>query len=61
MTKNRYFTIEEIAKELGISKQTIIRYESKGIFPKAKRNPINHWRQYAVKDIKSLKKILDIG
>ena len=61
MVKSRYFTIEEIAKELGISKQTIIRYEAKGIFPKAKRNPINRWRQYTVKEIKSLKKISGIG
>jgi DNA-binding transcriptional MerR regulator len=61
MVQNRYFTIEEIAKELGISKQTIIRYESRGIFPKAKRNPINRWRQYTVADIKRLKKILGIS
>jgi len=61
MTRNRYFTIEEIAKELGISKQTIIRYESKGIFPKPKRNPINRWRQYTVKDIKSLRRILGVS
>jgi len=60
MTISRYFTIEEISKELGISKQTIIRYESRGIFPKAKRNPINRWRQYTVKDIKKLKRILGV-
>jgi DNA-binding transcriptional MerR regulator len=60
MVNNKYFTIEEIAKELGISKQTIIRYEGRGIFPKPKRHPINHWRQYSPKDIKNLKKILGI-
>jgi DNA-binding transcriptional MerR regulator len=61
MAKNNYFTVDEIAKELGISKQTIIRYESRNIFPKPKRNPINHWRQYTVKDMKVLKKILGIS
>ncbi|MCF7907589.1 MAG: MerR family transcriptional regulator [Candidatus Omnitrophica bacterium] len=61
MARNRYFTVEEISKELGISKQTIIRYESRGIFPKAKRNPINRWRQYTFKDIKSLKRILGVS
>lgn len=60
MARNRYFTVEEIAKELGISKQTMIRYESRGIFPKAKRNPINRWRQYTIRDIKSLKRIIGV-
>jgi len=61
MTQKRYFTIEEIAKELGISKQTVIRYESRGIFPQAKRNPINRWRQYTVNDVKSLRRILEFS
>jgi len=55
---NRYFTIEEVAKELGISKQTVVRYEKKGVFPKAQRNPINRWREYTLKDIARLKRIL---
>ncbi|MBU1367027.1 MAG: MerR family transcriptional regulator [Candidatus Omnitrophota bacterium] len=59
MVKDRYyFTVEEVARELGISKQTILRYEKRGIFPKPHRNPINHWRQYSSRDIKNLKKIL---
>ncbi|MBU1112887.1 MAG: helix-turn-helix domain-containing protein [Candidatus Omnitrophica bacterium] len=58
MAQSRYFTVEEIAKELGISKQTVIRYESRGIFPRAKRNPINRWRQYTLNDVKSLRRIL---
>ena len=61
MTQKRYFTIEEIAKELGISKQTVMRYESKGIFPRPKRNPINRWRQYTVNDVKSLRRILEFS
>jgi len=47
-----------IAKILGISRQTLIRYEKKGILPKAKRNFVNNWREYTEEDIKSLKKIL---
>jgi DNA-binding transcriptional MerR regulator len=54
----KYYTATEIAKILGISKQTLIRYESKKIFPKAKRNAVNRWREYTLGDIKVLKKIL---
>ncbi len=58
MTKIKFFTAEEVARELGISKQTLFRYEKKSIFPKAKRNSINQWRQYNEEDIRRLKDIL---
>ena len=54
----KYYTATEIGKILGISKQTLIRYENKKIFPKAKRNAVNRWREYTLGDIKVLKKIL---
>jgi DNA-binding transcriptional MerR regulator len=53
-----YYTIEQVARELSISKQTIVRYEKRGLLPKARRNPINKWREYTLQDIKALKKIL---
>jgi DNA-binding transcriptional MerR regulator len=43
---------------LGISKQTLLRYEKKGIFPPAPRNQINNWREYTNEDIVKLKAIL---
>ena len=32
MLKNRFFTIEKVVRELGISKQTLLRYEKKRYF-----------------------------
>ena len=58
MTENRFLTVEQAAKELGISKQTLYRYEKKNIFPKPRRNLINRWRQYTQDDIKNLKGIM---
>ncbi len=58
MEKNRLYTIQEVAEKLGISKQTLFRYEKKGIFPKPKRNTINRWRQYTEEDINKLKEII---
>ena len=57
LSKKRY-NIQEVADILGIYKGTIKNYEEKGIFPKARRNPINHYREYATQDIDILKRIL---
>jgi len=58
MKSNRYFSVNEVAELLGISKQTLIRYEKKGIFPRPRRNPLNKWREYTVKEISHIKKIM---
>jgi len=57
MQKNYYGT-QEVARILGISKQTLLRYERKKIFPRATRNPINKRREYSQEDIQRLKRIL---
>jgi len=52
------FTAQEVAQRLGISKQTLFRYEKKGVFPAARRNLINRWRQYTEEDIVRLTEII---
>jgi prepilin-type N-terminal cleavage/methylation domain-containing protein len=52
------YRINEVAKKLGISKQTLIRYEKKGIFPHSYRNRINHWREYTEDDIQKMARII---
>ncbi|HEC69301.1 MAG TPA: MerR family transcriptional regulator [Candidatus Omnitrophica bacterium] len=58
MAEKKFFTVKEVAQELGISKQTLLRYEKKGVFPKPGRHPINNWRRYTIREIEKLKKIL---
>jgi DNA-binding transcriptional MerR regulator len=58
MVKNEFFTAVQAAKELGISKQTLFRYEKKRVFPAPRRNLINRWRQYSYEDINKLKEIM---
>jgi len=58
MKPEKYYSVRDVAKILGISKQTLIRYETKKIFPKASRNAVNKWREYTLRDIKTLRKIL---
>lgn len=53
-----YHGTQEVAAILGISKQTLMRYEKKKIFPKPRRNPINKRREYSLDDINKFKKIL---
>ena len=57
MSKSIY-SAQEIADILGISKQTLLRYEKKRIFPRPRRNPINKHREYSPEDIARLKLIL---
>ena len=61
MRFQKYNSINETARALGISKQTMVRYEIKRIFPKARRNKLNDWREYTEKDIIALKKIMGRG
>ncbi|OPX28848.1 MAG: hypothetical protein B1H08_05150 [Candidatus Omnitrophica bacterium 4484_171] len=56
--RKKYYNAQEVAKELGISKQTLVRYEKKGVFPEPKRNLVNKWREYTVSDLAKLRKIL---
>ena len=60
LTKKRY-NIQEVADILGIYKGTVKNYETKGIFPKPRRNPINKYREYSPEDIDILKRILVKG
>jgi DNA-binding transcriptional MerR regulator len=55
---NKRFSAVEVAGTLGISKQTLLRYEKKKIIPKAKRNLINRRREYTPNDIEALKKLM---
>jgi len=58
MMKERYYSVREAAELLGISKQTIVRYESKKLFPGPRRNALNGWREYTEEDIKKLKALM---
>jgi DNA-binding transcriptional MerR regulator len=53
-----YYSTQGVARILGISKQTLLRYEKKKIFPKPRRNPINKRREYSLEEITKLKKLM---
>jgi DNA-binding transcriptional MerR regulator len=57
--KGHYCTVAQTAAMLGISKQTLLRYEAKGLFPKARRNPFNRWREYSDDDIRHLRRLME--
>ena len=56
--QKKYFTATEAAAALGVSKQTLLRYEARGLFPKAHRNQLNSWREYTAGDIQELRKLM---
>ena len=55
---NNYYSVQEAADLIGISKETLLKYEKEGKIPPAKRNPINNWRQYTDGDIEQMKRIM---
>lgn len=57
----KLYKTSQAAIKLGISKQTLLRYEKKGILPKFRRNHINSWREYTDEDIQKMKQILRRG
>jgi len=58
MNKEKYYSATEAAGFLGISKQTLIRYENRRVFPKPKRNAVNGWREYTEDEIRKLRTIM---
>ncbi|MBU4305085.1 MAG: MerR family transcriptional regulator [Candidatus Omnitrophica bacterium] len=56
--EKKYLKAEEAAKHLGVSKQTLLRYEKKGIFPSPRRNLVNQWREYTQSDVQKMMKII---
>jgi DNA-binding transcriptional MerR regulator len=58
VAEQNYYNPQEIAYMLRISKQTLIRYEAKGVFPPPRRNPLNGWREYTAEDVQKLRKII---
>ena len=58
MKNVQYINVKEVAELLQISKQTIVRYENRGFFPRPKRNNLNNWREYTEDDVRFLRKIM---
>lgn len=58
MRNEKFYSAEQAAQFLGISKQTLIRYEKKRVFPKPKRNAVNGWREYTESEIIRLRGIM---
>jgi DNA-binding transcriptional MerR regulator len=56
--KEKYYSVTQTAQLLGISKQTLVRYENRKLFPPARRNALNGWREYTEDDIKRLRAIM---
>ena len=54
----KFFNANQVAALLNISKQTLLRYEQRGIFPKARRNMVNNWREYTESDVRILRDIM---
>lgn len=58
MVKMGYYTTQEVAGMLNISKMTLYRWEKAKKIPRARRYPMNNYRVYTKDDIEKIKKLL---
>ncbi len=58
---SKKYTVQQVARVLGLYRGTVINYEKKNIFPEPKRNPINGYREYTEDDIRNLRIIMETG
>ncbi len=49
-----YYTIDHVAKAVGVTSRTIKQWENVGHFPKSRRDPIRDWRIYTQEEIQEL-------
>ena len=54
MKKGNIYKINDLAKELNVSIQTIKNYEAQGVLPKARRDA-KGWRYYTKEDLIKIK------
>ena len=45
---------KEVARLLGVSRETVLRYEKRGLLPEAGRNPFNNYRVWPKEEIERL-------
>jgi len=57
--ENKYITIKQAAKILGVSPLTLRNWDNSGKFP-AGRHPISNYRVYKVEDIEQLLMEMDV-
>ena len=58
--ENKYITIKQAAKILGVSALTLRNWDNSGKFP-AGRHPISNYRVYKVEDIEKLISEMGVG
>ncbi len=56
---DKFITISEAAKMIGVNKETLRRWDKTGKFPSS-RNPINNYRVYSLERVKSFVKELQL-
>lgn len=57
MVVEKRYSMKDIMKELGVTKNTIINWEAGKKIPRPRRDPMSNFRYWTAEDLKKLKKI----
>jgi len=52
-----YEPIGRVAKRVGVSEETLRRWEAVGLIPQAQRQFINKWRVWEEEDVKKIERV----
>lgn len=59
--KDKFYSLRDVAKILGVSYRSIMNWEKLGKIPLPKRDPMSRYRLYSEADLAKLKKITGRG
>ena len=52
-------TIGQVAERVGVSTETLRRWEAEGLIPPAQRQFINRWRVWSEQDIDAIERVVE--
>jgi len=50
--------IGQVAEQVGVTRQTLARWEADGLIPPAKRKFINKWRTWTALEVEMIKRVV---
>ena len=54
-----FLSVGQVARELGMSTETLKKWENAGLIPQAQRRHLNKWRYWSIEDFERIKQVVE--